>query len=537
MSDDFHQELLERTSGATQHREIRDDSVGRSAELPRTISLAFAAICLALHCALNARGGYGYFRDELYYLACSRHPAAGYVDQPPLSILVLGALRALFGDSLFALRLWPALASAVVVYATGRLAQRFGAGSFGQCVACLAALCSPIALGFGGYYSMNAFDLVVWVVAAHLFVSVLDDPRPRRWIVLGVVLGLGLLNKISVLWLVLGMFVGLVLTPHRRLLRTPWPWIAGAIALALFAPFVAWNVAHQFAHLEFIRNATAGKYSGLSTLSFLGGLIPTNHPLSLPLWLGGLAFLLRSKSIARYRPLAWVWMSACAVLAINGHSKPEYLAAAFPILFASGGAAIDRLRGFAWRWIKLAYVALFAATSALIAPLVLPILPVESYIRYADALGVAPSTSEKLELGRLPQHFADMFGWEEKAAAVASVYAKLSPEDRRDCAIFASNYGRAGAIDFFGQRYGLPAAIGEHNNYWIWGPRGHTGKLVIVLGRSLGERASMFESVEVAATVPHDGYCMPYEDDLSVFVCRNSKVPLAEMWPELKHFQ
>ena len=130
-----------------------------------------------------------------------------------------------------------------------------------------------------------------------------------------------------------------------------------------------------------------------------------------------------------------------------------------------------------------------------------------------------------------------MFGWEEKAAAVASVYAKLSPEERADCAIFASNYGRAGAIDFFGKAYGLPDAIGDHNNYWIWGPRGHTGKLVIVLGRSLGERASMFESVEVAATVPHSGYCMPYEDDLSVFVCRNSNVPLAKLWPELKHFQ
>lgn len=503
-----------------------------------TIWIGFALACLLLHCAVNWTGGYGYFRDELYYLACSRHLAAGYVDQPPLSIFVLAFVRAVFGDGLFALRLWPALASAAVVYLTGRMAWRLGASPFGQGLACLAALCSPIALGFGGIYSMNAFDLLCWISAAHLFMSVLDEPRPRAWLALGFVLGLGLVNKISVLWLVLGIFTGLVLTPHRKLLRTPWPWIAGLIAFALFLPFVVWNVQHDFAHLEFIRNATAGKYSGLSVWSFLSGQIEINQPLSLPLWILGLVFYFRSERSVRYRPLGWIWITACLVLAVNGHSKPEYLAAAYPMLYASGGAAIGAVRGAgAWGRVKVAYAAIFVVTSAVLVPLVLPILPIETYVIYARKLGVEPHTAENNELGTLPQHYADMFGWEEKVAAVAKVFAKLSPEDQKGCAIFADNYGRAGGIDFFGKAYHLPDAIGSHNSYWLWGPREYTGRVVLVLGRASTERTVQFQSVEEAAVVPHDMYCMPYENDLSVFVCRNLKVPIAEIWPKLKHFQ
>jgi hypothetical protein len=504
----------------------------------RAICIGFALACLLLHSAVNWRGGYGYFRDELYYLACSHHLAAGYVDQPPFSIHFLALVRSLFGDGLFALRLWPALASAAVVYSTGLMARRLGASPFGVGIACLAASSSPIALGFGTYYSMNSFDLLFWIAAAHLFMSVLEEPRTRTWILLGLVLGLGLLNKISVSWLILGLFVGLALTPHRTLLRTSGPWIAGVIAVVLFSPFVIWNVQNHFAHLEFIRNASEGKYSGLSVLTFLKGQILINQPLSLPLWLLGLVYLLRSERVALYRPLGWVWVTACVVLAINGHSKPEYLAAAYPILYASGGAAIGTVRGAGtWCGVKIAYAAIFALTSAMLVPIALPILPIATYVGYAEKLGVAPHSSENNRLGTLPQFYADMFGWEEKVAAVAHVFARLSPEEQADCAIFGDNYGRSGAIDFFGKAYGLPDAIGDHNNYWLWGTRGYTGRIVLVLGRASPERTAQFQSVEEAAVVPHSQYCMPYENDLSVFVCRGLKAPLSEVWPKLKHFQ
>jgi len=150
-------------------------------------------------------------------------------------------------------------------------------------------------------------------------------------------------------------------------------------------------------------------------------------------------------------------------------------------------------------------------------------------------LGVQPSTSESKELSELPQFYADMFGWEEKAVAVADVYASLPPEDRAVAAIFTENYGRAGAIDHFGPELGLPSAISSHNSYWLWGPRDYTGEVVVVLG---GEREGLednFESVELAGRVSCR-YCMPYESDLPIFVGRGLKLPIAEVWERLKNY-
>src|SRR5690349_19324972 len=228
----------------------------------RILCAAVALVQLALHFAVNARGGYGIFRDELYYLACSKHLAAGYVDFPPLSAFLLALQSALFGTSLFALRLFPALAGAGVVYLTGLLALRFGASRSGAALASLACACSPVILAFTGFWSMNAFDVLVWITAAHLFVSALESSRPRTWVLLGCVCCLGMLNKIDAGWLVGGIFVGMLATAERRLLKTPWPWIAAGIAALIFAPFVVWNARHGWAHLEFIRNASEGKYSG-----------------------------------------------------------------------------------------------------------------------------------------------------------------------------------------------------------------------------------------------------------------------------------
>ncbi|MEO6709856.1 MAG: glycosyltransferase family 39 protein, partial [Planctomycetota bacterium] len=453
------------------------------------------------------------------------------------SAFLLAFQTALFGDSVFALRLLPALSGAAVVWLCGELALRLGASRAGAALACLGCVCSPVILSFTGFYSMNAFELLFWIVAAHLFLSVLELPRPRTWIALGAVCGLGMLNKIDAGWLIGGIFVGLLATPRRSLLKTPWPWIAAGLAASIFAPFVVWNAQHDWAHLEFIRNASSDKYAGLSALSFLKGQIPAQHPLNLPLWAAGLCYLLFSRKAEPFRALAWIWLTSATVLVLHGHSKPEYLAAAYPILFAAGGAASD---GIAARWfsrgVKPVFAALLLVTTILILPLALPVLPVERYIAYAERLGLRPESVEKKQLSKLPQFYADMFGWQEKVETVARAFGRLTAEERADCAIFASNYGRCGAIDLLGKAHGLPDSIGSHNNDWIWGPREYTGRLVLVLSEDLGGREAMFESTEIVGEVPHSEYCMPYENDLKVFLCRGSKQPLSELWPQLRHY-
>ena len=216
-----------------------------------------AAAKLLVHLAAISR--YGYFRDELYYLACADHLGWGYVEHPPLSIAVLAAVRAVLGDSLVALRIVPVLAGMVIIFLVGALTRRLGGGRFAQGLAGLCALAAPVFLGQDRYYSMNAFDLLFWTLAAWALVRALEGGAPRHWIALGGVLGLGLLNKISLLWFGGGLFVGLLLTPHRRVLRTGWPWVAGGIASLLFLPYLIWQMQHGWPVREFMHNATSRK--------------------------------------------------------------------------------------------------------------------------------------------------------------------------------------------------------------------------------------------------------------------------------------
>ena len=382
---------------------------------------------------------------------------------------------------------------------------------------------------------MNCLDLLFWTLAAFFTIRLIRTEKPEYWVVLGLLLGLGSLNKVGVLWLGAGLFAGIVFSAQRRWLATKWPWLAGVIAVVLFSPFVYWNVTHDFAHLEFIRNATSGKYSGLTPMNFIKGQVEIQNPVTLPLWLAGLWFFFGDREGRKYQALGWMYVVPFALLILNRHSKPDYLSAAYPMLFAAGGVLFERwldIRGV--RWLRPVYVVVLAF-GMILAPIVVPILPVETYIAYADALGIKPFTPEGKKLAELHQFYADMFGWEGKAEAVALVFNNLSPEDKAKCAIFADNYGRCGAIDYYGKKYGLPETIGKHNNYWIWGPRGYTGELMIILGGALEDKQQKFESVEVAGTVSCK-YCMPYENDLRIYVCRHLKVNLKDFWPRLKNF-
>lgn len=495
-----------------------------------------ALVRLALHFWTNAFAGYGYFRDELYYLACAEHLDAGYVDQPPFSIFVLSAVRLIIGDSLFALRLTPALLSAAVVFLAGLMARQMGGGRSAQVLAALGTAISPISLAFGTVYSMNILDVFFWTLAAYVSMLLVRTENPRYWLLLGFVIGVGALNKISMVWFAAGFGIGMLLSSHRHWLRTRWPYLAAGIALLCFLPYVIWNVIHGFPHLEFIRNVTGGKYSGLSQLTFLRDQLIIHNPAAVPLWAAGLIALLGARVVSTYRHLGVAFLVVAGILLLNGQSKSEYLAAAFPPLCAAGGVMIDRwTAGKAMRWLRPAYGGLLVVAGLALAPAVLPILPVDQYIRYADAVGLKPHTSERLRLGELPQFYADMFGWPEKTAAVAEVYNRLSPDEKSRCAIFAENYGRCGAIDFFGKHYGLPKSIGRHNSYWLWGPRDYTGEIMIVLGGGLKDKQGKFDAVEVAGTVSCQ-YCMPYEDSLSIYICRGLRGSLVDRWISVKNY-
>ncbi len=500
----------------------------------RTGALVWAAAGLQAALHLASAGRYGLFRDELYYLSCASRPAAGYVDQPALSILILGAWRAVFGASALALLVPPLLAGAAAVVLTGRLAARLGGGAGAQGLAALAAAIAPIWLGLTGYHSMNAYDILLWTVAFTIFAALLEKESGagtgRLWISLGVVLALGLANKISVLWLGAGIAAALVLTPARRALATLGPWLAGGIAFLGLLPYLVWNALHGWPTLEFMRRATSEKYRPNAPLSFFAELLGLAGPVAAPLLLAGLVWLLVAKDARRHRALAVVVLAVLAILLLNRTSKAEYLAAAFAPLFAAGGVAAERLLARGGRtWPLVSYGTLVLLGGLAAAPFAIPLLPVPEYLAYAEALGRAPSTTERNELGPLPQHFADRFGWKEMAAEVARVAATLSPEERKTARVWARNYGEASALELYGPALGVPKVLCPHNSWWFWSVADaeknapFQGPLIVIGGRK-ETLTGVFLEVEEAGRTRHP-LAMPYENR-PVWVCRGPKEDL-----------
>ena len=494
-----------------------------------------ALIKLITH--LLTASNYGYFRDELYYIAAGERLSLGYVDFPPFVALVTAFARATLGDSLPALRLLPALAGAAVVVLAGLMAQELGGGRFSQGLAALAVLVAPNFLVFGTFLSMDAFDQLFQVSAAYVLIVILGRDRPRLWLVFGALCGLGLLTKITMLFFGFAVLVALLVSPARRHLLTPWPWLGGLVALALLAPYLLWNAANGWPTIEFWR-AYGGKVDEASSLEFLLEQIVTMQPPALPLWLAGLCFFLFTTRGRPYRPLGWIYLVLFAIFVVM-NSRFYFLAPAYPALFAAGGVAAERFFESHGRWRRIlpAYAAVLAISGVVVAPItVLPALPVQTLAGVTGAAGGdAGIEVETREVAELPQNFSDRFGWEGMAEDVARVHDRLPPGERSEACVLAGNYGEAGAIDFFGERHGLPKAISGHNSYYLWGPGNCDGETVVSVGVPRERLEGVFGRVERAATIGCR-YCMPDEDNLPVYVSRDTKVPFEEAWPRFKHY-
>ena len=399
-----------------------------------------------------------------------------------------------------------------------------------------AALVAPQYLALNHFYSMNAFDVFFWALAAYVVVRLVQEETTGRWCLLGAVLGLGLLNKISVLWLGAGLVVGLLLTPMRRSLLKPGPWLAGLIAGALFAPYVVWEVRNGWPTREFVQNATSHKMVVVAPLDFVLGQVECDAALHLP-DLAGRARLAVRRPRGASLPRAGVDVRRSAADPDDERQQPSRVSRTRLHLAVRGRgvAAEGWLAGRRVAWLRPAYAALLLLAGAAIAPLALPLLPIETYIRYARALGQAPETEERKELGQLGQFYADMHGWDSIVDAVAQAHATLTPDEQAAVRVFAPDYGIAGALDLLGRRRGLPAAISGHNNYWLWGPDGWDGRVTIVVGGSEARMGELFEQFERAGTLDC-GLCMPYENGRPVWIARRLRRPVAAVWPLVKHY-
>lgn len=508
----------------------RESGAGRRASgTERLAEWAPAAGILLFHLAFLP--GYGVFRDELYYIACGRRPGWGYVDHPPLVGWVAWLVAQVAGESHLALRVVAALAMATTVWLSGRIAVALGGGPFASALAGIATGLAPVALSLGSYYSMNAFDLLFWALIAWTLVRVLSGGSERLWLAFGAVAGLGLLNKISILYLGFGLLAGIVLARRTDVLRSRLFWAGGILALAIFLPHLVWQHANGWPTLEFMANARRDKMAPLSPPGFVKEALLQTAPMAW-LWVLGVAWLLLARASSRVRALGFAFLIVVGVLAF-GSGKPYYLAAAYSLAFAAGAVALEGWTAGRARALRPTLSVLMVGVGFAVSPLGRPVLPVETFVRYAAALGQTPGTEERHAVGRLPQFYADMHGWREMAVAVAGVVRALPPEDRAKACVFGQNYGEAGAIEYFARDLDLPPAISAHNSYWLWGPGRCTGDVIVVIGDRRERLEELFSDVRLG-TVSHCRDCMPYEDGRSIWVARGLKQPIASLWPRLK---
>lgn len=498
------------------------------------IVLYIAAAKLLLH--LFTANRYGIFRDEMYYLACAQHMAWGYVDHPPLTVFIAWIGRHVFGDSPLAIRLLPALAGAALVWLTGKLARDMGGGRFAQAVAALAVVVVPPYLISNHWLTDNAWEPLVWMGCAWLVVHAINTDDERSWLWFGVLAGLGFENKYSIAFLLLAVLAGVVLTPERRFLKSRYLWLGVLACFLISLPNFLWQWRHQFPFLELIHNVRMHNRDVVrGPLAFIADQAMIMNPILVPLWLGGLFWLLFARDGRRYRVLGWTFVAVLAAF-IALKAKNYYVTPVYPMLFAAGAIGFERLTrgrliGTAGR---VLYVGLIVGVGMLLAPLSVPVLAPETFLRYQAALHLVPPEIEHQNTGPLPQWFADEFGWQEMVEKVAQVYNSLPPEERARTAIFTNNWGEAVAVDFYGPRYGLPPAISKHNQYWLWGPRNYDGSTVIVLRSDGSGDRRHFASVEAAGRVEH-----PYsrrDEWFTIWLCRGPKFNLQEAWPGMKQF-
>ena len=495
-----------------------------------------ATIAAALYLLPGLLGPYGPFIDELYYVACAKRLAWGYVDHPPLAPFVLAISRGALGDSLLALRLPAAAAGGLLVFGTGALSARLGASRFGQATACGAVILAPVLQVLLGFYSMNALELVFWLGLSWVLVEIALRRDPRLWLAFGLVAGLALLNKHTVVTFALALAAATIVTPARRDLGTKWPWLGIAIAALLITPNIVWQVQHGWPSLEFYRNAALNKNQPISPFQVLAMQVLFMSPGTLPVTLAGLWYLLRRRDGADLRHLGLLFLILLALLMISGQSRPDRISGAYPLLFAAGGAMLEQ-----WartrRWVRLGAPAWLVSWGLLLMPIGIPILPPAATAAYGQALGAVPQIERgEGKRSALPQWFADRLGWDQLVSDVAEVRDRLPPADRGRVMFFAPSYGQAGALEWLGESRGLVPVYSTHNNYWFWGPPPTDPDVAIVIGNTRERLEQLFEQVDLGKIHECDG-CMPWRNEMPIWVVRHPRGHIADHWTEWKHFE
>jgi 4-amino-4-deoxy-L-arabinose transferase-like glycosyltransferase len=468
----------------------------------------FAPAGVLLTALLIGAGGYGFQRDELYFIANADHPAWGYVDHPPLTPMIGLVSRTIFGDTLRGSRTLPAVLAALIVVMSALICREMGGSRGAQLLAATATATSAIAMAFGHMVMTPTVDVLAWSTAIWLICRIVRTSDPHWWLAVGAVLGVGLLNKFTILFAIAGYGLALLLTPQRRLLFNPWLLSGAAIALLMWAPNIWWQIDHDWPIFEFteaIADEAAGNRAGLLPFQIL--LIGP------PIAIGaGVGWWHLARTQGPYRFVAFGFAIVLVLLMATG-GKPYYSAGALPALVAAGAISVHT-------WCvghRRTTVTVLAINCAINAGIALPIVP-------ASHLAATP-------IADVNGDAAEANGWPEFIDQVTTVVQRIPATGRSTTVIFTGNYGEAGAIDRFGTD--LPPVYSGHNSYADFGmPSGSQGPVVVV---GYTYPSEWFDGCIAEGEIESPHGIDNEEDGAPLWLCDAPTRPWKEMWPLLRH--
>jgi 4-amino-4-deoxy-L-arabinose transferase-like glycosyltransferase len=472
-----------------------------------------AAVLAVVLTALSGR--YGFHRDELYFLAAADHLAWGYIDQPPLTPLLVRISTAVFGSTPMGIRALSTLASAATVVVVALIAREFGAGRRAQVLAAICAAVSGFLLGVGHLASTATYDLLAWMGIALLAIKLLRTGNGRWWVAIGLVAGIALENKYLVVLPLAALLIAVLITGPRAVLRSRWLPAGVLLAALIAAPNLVWQAAHDWPQLT-VATGISEDDGVENRIMFIPLQILQLSPFLVPLWVVGFRRLWRT---AWSRPVALAYPMLCVVvLALGG--KSYYALPLLLVLVAAGAQpVVDWLTTFRRRLVLAVGLALTALTSALFT---LPVLP-------ASAVNlVLPVNKEQ----------GEQIGWPELVSAVAAAWHQIPEPLQARAVILANNYGQAGALTQYGPGHGLPQPYSNHMSYHDWSHPSdmQDGPVLLVEQTRNQSYESHFTYCREVGKVDNGIGADNEEQGTALVLCNGTTAPWSELWPGLRRY-
>jgi hypothetical protein len=501
-------------------------------ELALWLIVGLAIAKLALHGVTSIVTPYEFHRDEFLYFAMGEHLSLFRMDFPPAIAMLAQSARGLLGDSLFAIRLVPAAFSTAIVVLAALVAREFGGGRGAQGLAAACVIANPLFLRSGVLFQPVVLDQFAWTLGFYALARLVRTDDLRWWAVLGAATGFGLLAKLTIGVFGAAAMAALLLTRRWVWIRDRGPWLALGVAALIGIPTVVGQIVLDFPAVSYLADLQHSQLTRVTAADFVVEQLVLGP--STFVAVAGLVFLLGAWELKPFRLLGWVIVVTCGLMLLL-KAKGYYFGPVYPMACAAGAVGIVRVPYK--RLGRLLYGAVMASVvgfAIVTLPLGLPILPPARMAAYAARIGgEAAVTTNVGAVEQLPQDYADMLGWHQLVRDVRDVYDVLPADDRERAVLLASNYGEAGAIDFYGPRYGLPRAVAFVGTYWHYGPGEKPGDVVIAIGFAGESVARRFDAVEAVATVGHP-YGVEEQREQTIYLGRGPRQTLQELWPGWK---